>query len=252
MFAGPVVTQDDVNELFDKEGAWQETTMDDILASRAIKRNPYHPVPRGYSLFHAFEIMARTGAHRVPVVDRNDRVANIITQSMLIKFFHSNMALLGKLAKTTVYSMLEKIPPSTIITINASSTARQGFAKISKQVVSGIAVVDDKTGYLVDSLSARDLRGIGTDASSFWRLWETITTYKENCRKSFPELTPKKVVSIVGTDTLDKVLGLMMKHRVHRLFIVESKKTPTPTRVLTMTDILRVILGAATKLHWNT
>jgi hypothetical protein len=60
-------------------------------------RNLFHPVQTGYSLYSAAEILAKEPhLHRIPVVDPQRKLVNIITQSMLIKFITKNMELLGQ------------------------------------------------------------------------------------------------------------------------------------------------------------
>jgi hypothetical protein len=46
-------------QLFKEVESWNQATVRDAMAYPNWKSSPYHPVPAGYSLFHAFEMMAR-------------------------------------------------------------------------------------------------------------------------------------------------------------------------------------------------
>ena len=53
----------------------------DLMQHPLTRRNPFHPVPRGYSLLFALELLAREeDLHRVPVVDSERKLINLITQ----------------------------------------------------------------------------------------------------------------------------------------------------------------------------
>lgn len=57
------------------------------------RRNPFHPVTRGYSLLFALELLAREeDLHRVPVVDSERKLINLITQVAMELFFYVAMS----------------------------------------------------------------------------------------------------------------------------------------------------------------
>lgn len=61
-------------------------------------RNPYHPIASGYSAFAVVEALAREHAlHRVPVVDSNRFVLNLVTQSQVIRWLSDHIDLIGSI-----------------------------------------------------------------------------------------------------------------------------------------------------------
>lgn len=50
---------EEYSQLFREVETWNAATVRDAMAFPNWKSSPYHPVPAGYSLFHAFEMMAR-------------------------------------------------------------------------------------------------------------------------------------------------------------------------------------------------
>jgi hypothetical protein len=66
----------------------------------------------------------------------------------------------------------------------------------------------DDAGKLVDEISVRDLRGMGWDATSFWRLYGTIRAFKAWEGK----MTPR--VGLVTVQTFDTLEFLLQSVRV--------------------------------------
>ena len=53
----------------------------DIMQHPLSRKNPFHPVRTGYSLLFALELMAKEEElHRVPIVDGERNLVNLITQ----------------------------------------------------------------------------------------------------------------------------------------------------------------------------
>ena len=59
----------DLEKLFASEERFTKSQVHDIIQQPLQKSNPYHPVPRGFSLFAAWEALTLSGVHRVPIVD---------------------------------------------------------------------------------------------------------------------------------------------------------------------------------------
>ena len=65
------------------------------MRSDNTKVAPHHPIPAGYSLFHSFELMARSGYQRVAITNSVGQIASVISQSMIIDWMQENVGLLG-------------------------------------------------------------------------------------------------------------------------------------------------------------
>lgn len=78
-------------DFFSRSSKFCETKVQDIMAHKRTtglnKESPidvYRTLIDGYSLLHALETLARTGCHRVPIVNSKNRVVGIYTESMAI------------------------------------------------------------------------------------------------------------------------------------------------------------------------
>lgn len=230
----------DLEKALNTEKKFLEASVRDVL------RRPYHrgelfkPIHAGYSLYAAWETLAIGGLTRIPVIDDEGNIIDIITQSMLIDFLWQNIEKIGSLANIQIDDF--KIAPSEALgTLRHDAKAIDAFKEMVAENRGGVAIV--KSGKLVDNLSVRDLRGIHTDAAVFYRLWSHCIDYKDTIRKESPEKTPADLIFATQKDTLFSVVEKMATMHIHRIYVVDAASSLKPVRVITQTDILREILG---------
>lgn len=54
-------------------------------------------------------------------------------------------------------------------------------------------------------------------------------------------MKPPELVSVLATSTLREVMALLTQHRLHRLHVIDERQRPVG--IVTITDLLRVIVG---------
>jgi len=225
---------------FEKEELLNTKTVNDIMVYPVSRRNPFHPVSKGYSLFSVVEILAHEkGLHRVPVIDENRRLVNLITQSQLTRFLHDHIKELG----TVKDKPLSEISHghNQVISVHEDETAIRAFNIMLTNNVTGIAVVDS-SGKVVDNISLRDLKAIQHDGRMFWRLYQTCKNFLMKIRKEFAkeDARPSRVVVLTPKDTLESVINLCNNHNIHRVYVVDENKKPIS--VISLRDILNEII----------
>jgi CBS domain-containing protein len=239
-------TMADLEKLFLSEERFTKTQVHDVIPYPLQKMNPFHPILRGFSLYTAWETLALTGVHRVPVIDEEATVVDVVTQSMLIDFLWQNLEFVGEAANVPVSELGSNNIP---LVVKGETKAIMAFQQMVQKNVSGVAVIDDN-GKLVDNISLRDLKAIRPDAKVFWRLWNTVTDFKLKVREEFPgHHIPGQPLAVTETDTLWTVVEMMATKHVHRVFVVDSRETMRPVRVLSQTDILRELLRGKVALE---
>jgi len=227
--------------MFTTDARFSNAIVAEILKSPRQKPASFHTVPKGYSLFSAWEILALSGAHRVPVVDPFGQVVDLITQSMLIDFLWQNVEKIGRLAEKQIKDMTT--PRSNVVLqCQYSSRAIVGFREMVQKGIGYLAIVDDN-GRLIDNLSLRDLRGIRPDVKVFYRLWSSVAEFKEKVREEFAAQTPLSLLYAVESHTLYQVLEMMAVEHVHQVFVVDNTFSMKPIYAITQTDVLREVLG---------
>jgi CBS domain-containing protein len=195
-------------------------------------------VQEDFSLFHALERMTVSGHHRLAIVDDNQYVTGIITQSALIQWLYTNMSKMSRDLRTT--KALDIRPFNLVSTINVKNEAVNAFKLLKDTGHQSAAVVDDD-GRLVDVVSTRDLRGISPESLTFRFLWNKIDFFKAQVRERYPT-TPVRPISIHPTTTLDVILRAFVENGIHRLYIVSEMGNRRPLDVITMTDVLTFVL----------
>lgn len=240
-------------DFWEKSDDFSSATVKDIMETPdKWSRDPFPPTQSNFSSFHALETMAITGMHRIAVLDPDtQRVNGIITQSMLLSFLRQIKPHWGSFANIKVSSMTKDLKV-IVHTAKESERAINAFNRMEDEEVSGLPVVNEE-GVLVGSISARDLRAVGTSGEHFFRLYKTIKELKALERGMYPKLTPKTHYSrsalptsalfVTPNDTMERVIDLMHDGNIHRVFVCDSKINPVPRFVISQKDVLMLVLN---------
>jgi len=231
--------EEDFWKLVEREEEFQQKTVNDLMRYPLSRRNPFHPVKVGYSLLYAIEALAKEhNLHRIPVIDQDRKLVNLITQSQVVRFLQENMQLLGSKRHIMVKELHGVI--HHVFSINIDQKAIEAFNQMVEKGVSGLAVVDN-TGKLRGNLSLRDLKGMSTDARFFWRLYQSVDTYIAKIKKETKEgQRPKRVQTCKDSHSLEHVINLLADHSIHRVYVVDNQKKPIG--VISLKDVLSAIL----------
>jgi len=231
----------DLEKMLLSEKKFTHATVRDVMQRPLSKRNPFKPIDKGFSLFTAWEILALATVHRVPIVDESADICDLVTQSMLIDFLWQNIEKIGALADHQVKELKSKACEE-LGSVKATAKAIVAFIDMVRTDKGGLAILDD-SGKLIDNISVRDLRGIHTNATVFWRLWSSVSDFKAKVRQDFPDKTPSELIYALPTDSFYSIVEKMAKLHVHRIYVVDHKESMKPIRVITHTDILREVLN---------
>jgi len=118
-----------------------------------------------------------------------------------------------------------------VVTITNEETLIKGFMQIITHKISAIAIIDFKTGELINNLSASDMKGITQE--SFWKLELPLhQILTEQADKKLPPVTCS------SNTNLGEIIDNFSKHGVHRIYVVDP--TNKPLNVITLTDVMNV------------
>lgn len=118
-------------------------------------RDPFVPVQDGSSLFSVIEVMAKHKVHRVPLIDHQGRVSNLITQSAIVSYLAMHLPELGPITEKTVAEFLPG--HKEVITVDINARAIEAFKSMVEHKVSAVGVVDEE-GKLTGNISVKDIR----------------------------------------------------------------------------------------------
>jgi len=219
---------------------FNKKTVNDVMRHPLTKRNPFHPVPKGYTLFSAIEALAREPAlHRVPVIDSEFKLITVITQSQIIQTLVKNLDILGEKRNKPVHQTEKYLEP--VVTVVEDTPSIEAFKTMVEKNVSGLAVTNHD-GVLTGVLSLKDLKAMSTDARLFWKLYQPV----KNCilkvtQDDKEHERPRKLVTVMGTDTLETVVRKLAENHIHRVFIVDH--AGKPDGVITLKDVLYELIN---------
>eukprot|EP00013_Stygamoeba_regulata_P028216 CAMPEP_0177652176 /NCGR_PEP_ID=MMETSP0447-20121125/12969_1 /TAXON_ID=0 /ORGANISM="Stygamoeba regulata, Strain BSH-02190019" /LENGTH=304 /DNA_ID=CAMNT_0019155361 /DNA_START=64 /DNA_END=978 /DNA_ORIENTATION=- len=175
------------------------------------------------------------GIHRVLVTAKDDfdrhEVYRVLSQTDVVRFLLRNASCLGGLLKTRVDEL--GLVSGNVETITTKDIAIEGFRKMVRSQVLGLAIVDDE-GRIVGSLSSSDVRGL-TPA----KLKNVILPVPEYLRNvtGAPAAHP---ITCTAHDSLEEVMLKAIAGKVHRVFVVDASQKPIG--VITLSDIIKQFL----------
>jgi len=234
--------------------AWESERQMDEFANHKVSdlydisgRNVWRPVSQKANLQEVIELLSKPNVHRLPIVDDAENVVGIITQSQVVSWLYHNKYMLGNTA------MVEKVGDCFLRTevhgVNQGEFLIEAFKKIWEKNVSAVAVLDNN-GKFVGAVSATDLKHtrVKPIGSLIEDLYKPISQFKNipttlRERVFMMDQPKKEPVFVYESETIERAMELLVRHRVHRVFVVDSQQRPIG--VISLCDLLRVLNTSA-------
>jgi len=222
-----VLTKEDVD--IEKLEAFKSATVKQVMTYPISKKSIFRPFKLKTSLLSAMEELAR-GIHRIPVVDDEGKLVNIITQGSILKFIQKNMSLLGAKKEMKLFSMYFK-STQYVMSLSHHEKAIEAFRLLGITKVGAVAIVDDD-GKLIGNCSARDLKRSASTLSHQFiaRLFKPLSQY----------LGDQELVTATPNDTLELVIKRVVEKNIHRIYVLDEEKKPQG--LFSLSDILEELL----------
>jgi CBS domain-containing protein len=216
--------------------------VDGISVRYLARRHKFKPVVPEQSLLDVVQNLV-SGCHRVPVIDpHTSQIIDIISQSRVIQYLHENLMRFREAFAHRVCNA--NIITSPVISVTNNTMALQVFETMSKMDLSGVAVVDQKTGRLVGNTSGSDLKLLVQNPGEHSRaLRLSIFSFLSQIRRlESPEKTRAPAMHIQSTDSVAKAIEKLYATHIHRVFIADSSRDYAPTGLIALSDVLRFCL----------
>jgi len=195
------------------------------------RRNPTKSVSYAGSWWDV--VKALTEVHRVVVLDAQGRLVNYITQSDIVKLLHQR-ALFNDTTKKSIAEL--NIASSPVISVKDNQRALEAFKLIALNGIEAVPVLSSETGKVVGNISASDIRIMTPSSDAIDSLYLAIPEFAKRMVKYNVPSTP---VTVTSSMTLGKVVELLMKHKIHRVYVVDGGALKG---VVSMTDVLRALV----------
>jgi len=203
-----------------------------ISLSYLARRNPFRAVKGGSNLASVAAIL-KTGVKRVPVLNDENRVTFIISQTSVNRFLYDNIKELK--GDTSIPLCNLSIGRDPVLAVPSTTAAIETFRLMDNKHISGVAVVDEK-GCVIANTSSRDLKNF-VKSPRRSTLLLPIAKFLEEVRKD--GLVEAPVVCCSPEDTLAHAMVAIATTNVHRVYVVDASNKPL--RVITLTDVMKYI-----------
>merc|ERR1712100_828577 len=138
-----------LDEVAKKDGL--KEAMNELLAKQNVRdvlsadepAHTFHHLSDTASLLDVMKKMVAERAHRICLVDKDQKLCNIVTQSTVIEFLAANRSKIQELAKVTPEQVALHNVWADVVMFNQSEKALHAFRKLRAHHVSGAAIVDD-------------------------------------------------------------------------------------------------------------
>ncbi|KAI9145601.1 hypothetical protein BKA69DRAFT_1121421 [Paraphysoderma sedebokerense] len=210
------------------------------------KSDPFFPVNDVGTLYQVVEDVFQRGIQRVPVLDSNKHIVNVISQFDIIKFLTIHVDKHSEMLNKTVQEL--KLGSQDFTKMDITGLAIHGFCLISKHKHLGVPVVSPRNGTILANLSAADLQ---VDSGNIIDLLKPVFEFigsdvKTSDQDAINYKGLRMPPSIVTPKTdLGTVLEKMTLHHIHQLYVVND--VLKPTGIITTTDIMKLFARVSDK-----
>jgi len=190
-------------------------------------KNPWYTVNLHAPLKEVMEMIIHHGIHRVAVVDSEDDLKYVLTQTDLISFIHQHLDKISQLKSKTVEEL--NLGFKEVISVTVKEQVWKALIMMNSKGVSGIGIVEED-GSIIGHISSADLKGVDFDTHIMTKLKQTVAEFKKEM----------KVVSVLPTATFSEVVETLKGNKVHRVYVVPPG-SQIPVGVISQIDVISAV-----------
>ena len=179
------------------------------------------------------------GVHRVVVLDKENKVVNLITQFFVLDLIYKHLEELSPEFLDKKVRSFSSYKPKELMMVNKVAKPIEAFRFLFHQNISAVPIVDDD-GTLLATISEKDIRVI-LDHNAFPQAF-----YNQTCQSFAQKIKDEqndkgKELSITESSTMRQIIQLLHDHKVHRLWVVNGEKKVI--NVVALKDVLEEFLS---------
>jgi len=211
----------------------------DILDSNG--HNPFVPLALTSSMRDAMLLLGKHHLYRIIVIDaEKQELANIITQSAMVKVLGDNMKHFGDFGKKTLTD-LGLAASKTIYSVALDHLAIDAFKLMLEKKVGAVPVLG-VNGQLVGNISVRDIRSAVAKPELWSNLFEPVSKFLAGMRSGSDDIM-SPAISCNASDELGQVISKLSTSRIHRVYVVDEKSQLVS--VVSLSDVIGVFVTEA-------
>lgn len=214
------------------EERWSKITIQELL-QHEDRHTPFQPLPESASIQDAINAMAKS-SRRVPVVNAQNQLVQIISPFSIVNFFAHHPDALGDKRSATIRN-LGRFSPRVIIA-DCDTRAIDVFAQMVRSGISGVGI-RSREHDLMAVISIKDIRVAVENLST---LLLPVDEYIQIVRKAnLRAIAPSIYCSV--EDALEKVVAKLSAIRMHRVFL-RGEDHKSTVGVLSVWDIVSLFV----------
>lgn len=199
------------------EEAFQTTTIKEL--AEAGRWNPFVVIDSTIepSVLPTMVILGKYGVSRVYLTEGNGDLTSAVTQTTAAQFLLERMDVLGSVGTRTIRELglvNHDAFVKDVVSVHEGQTYWDAFRAMSDMLISAVPIVND-ANKLTGTLSVKDIRNLFTSPLGFKMLTSPLTE---------SEGISKRHLTCSPTDTLESALDLIIRHYVHRLWILDENE----------------------------
>jgi len=215
------------------EERWSHITIQSLL-DRQDRHEPFQPIRENASIQDAINTMSRTG-RRVPVVNAEDKLVQIVSPFSVVEFFSHHLEALGDKRDSTIRN-LGRFSPRVLVA-DCDTKAIDVFSLMVKNGVTGVGIRSREQD-LMAVISVKDIR---VAVENFATLLLPVDEYIQIVRRANLRAIAPSIYCSVG-DSLEKVVSKISVIRIHRVFLRGEDQHST-VGVLSVWDIVSLFVA---------
>jgi len=235
---------DHSHEKHDKPAIFQEydlmkTTLKDVHVADFWAK--FVPLQQEDTLLDAMLIMGNYGVHRVPVVDKEGNIINIITQSAVVDQISKHMDEFKEVCSKSIEE-LGLADRRECFKVTIDSPLRDAIRAIRDHHVSAVPVL----GFgdiVVGNVSARDIRQLIIKPDNYRMIRSPVRVFI-NAITAVEHEAMSPAITSRPKDTLEKLLVQLATSKIHRTYVCDN--SGHLLRVVTLTDIIAKFVSPPT------
>jgi len=208
-------------------------TTEGVTISYLARRNKFSPLSPTANLLAVVELLAR-GLHRVPILNENGKLVNIISQSSIVNYLDHHLGQMETIANATLDSL--KIGTKPVLSVPQTASVIDTLRLMDSKGISGVAITGHH-GRLVGITTGKDL-GLFIKNPNLATLSSPVFQFLAEIRDQSIDIRVP-TISVFPKDSLSRAIGILAATKVHRVFLVDNEQDYKPIAALSITDILR-------------
>jgi len=176
-------------------------------------------------------VVALTKSQRIAIGD--DRLQNYVSQSEIVKILAEKNAF-APFASKTIKEL--NLGNNNVIHVKENDRVIEAFKLMIINKVSGVAVVNDQN-QIIGQISSSDIQNISKTGEMVQRLYETYAPYRKILVEKYQ--APEKLITVLSGTQFSELLDVIVKNRLHRIFVVGENNILES--VISLTDLLKLL-----------